>query len=611
MNKKIFIGKTIIGLIVTVIIGALLGTLLMTVAFMIPINQDRFKETFITMEEQASYHNVLDMRNCSYFYSDLPGVLDTATDALMLRTALIDSEGSDLYQAMEMQGFSYYWHGYVVILRMLNVLFNYSQMRFVNFCLQFILVFLFALHLNKIKGIRYSLLFLTSYLLLMPVALFFCLQYSWIFYIAIGASFLLVKNGDFFEQKHRYLYFFVVVGIATSFFDLLTYPLVSWAFPILWWMLCTQKGRSAMENLGLVVRSGFAWIWGYAGMWISKCLIASVVLKRDILKTAIDEMFLRVGVEDYVTWSLRLDAIEKNWVHYKDKVYMLVLIGWMCWFLFKIFTSKIKQDTRYWSFALVGISPLVWYCVLTNHTLIHQFFTYRIFNISVLAILAGMVTMAEGVKEENSRNVRDCVTRVLAVGLVCIVAFIGTCFSREKVTEDNSYCHYREEITVEEGQTLSMTFVPLKSHIVEFGVQFQPLSKEGQIEFSLLDGERLIEKRVLPFSVFDEELLYYFNVDWRLKLKEYTVEMKVCGDDATGKVFLGYGGPDLLAGSGMAELNGQEQIGQLYLGTVYSFCAPPVNKDGIYIYLTWMFALLPAYVLFEKIRLPRKSKIGN
>lgn len=607
MDKKLSIGKTLIGLFLTVIVGTILGTILLTIAFMVPVNQGRYKETFITLDEQASYHNVLDMRNCSYFYSDLPGVLDTATDALMVRTALNASEGTYLFQAMDMQGYSYYWHGYVVILRILNILFNYSEMRFINFILQSMLVLCFSIYLNKIRGMRYTLLFLTSYLLLMPVALFFCMQFSWIFYIAIGASFCLVKWSDFFSQKYRYLYFFVAVGVVTSFFDLLTYPLVSWAFPILWWMLCTEKRKNAIENLGLVVQTGLAWIWGYAGMWIGKWLVGSAVLKKNVLKTAIDEVFLRVGVEDYVTWSLRLDAMEVNWAHYKDKVYLIVLVGWMIWFIFKIITTKIRQDGRVWSLALVGVSPLIWYCVLTNHTIIHHFFTYRIYNISVLAVLGCMVTMVSEVNVKNECNAKECVEKMIAVGLMCIIAFLGTCFSREKVTEDNQYCYYREEITVDVGQTVSMTFIPLKSHVVEFGVQFQPLSEEGWLEFSLYDGETLIEKRELPFDVFDESLLHYFNVDWRLKAKEYTIKLKVCGDEGTGIVFLGYGGPDLLAGSGMAKLDGVEQVGQIYVGTVYSFFALPELKEAVYFYLTWLFVLLSGYGVVEKIRLMKKN----
>lgn len=100
INKKEILKKIII-LPLLLLVGAIAGTVILTIGFAIPVNQSRATETFTTIEGQSSYHSVLEMRNCSYFFSSLPGVLDTATDGLMLKTALNDSEGSCLYQAMD------------------------------------------------------------------------------------------------------------------------------------------------------------------------------------------------------------------------------------------------------------------------------------------------------------------------------------------------------------------------------------------------------------------------------------------------------------------------------------------------------------------------------
>ena len=382
INKKDILNK-IIFLPLLLLIGAVVGTMILTIGFAIPVNQSRAAETFMTIEGQSSYHSVLDMRNCSYFFSSLPGVLDTATDSLMFKTALTDSEGSYLYQAMDMQGYSYYWHGYVAILRVLNLFLNYSDIRFLNFICQFLLVFFFTQYLYKNKGKKYGLLFLSSYLLLMPMALFYCLQFSWIFYIALGASFVLVKHMEFFESKGRYLYLFVFIGLVTCFFDLLTYPLISWAFPVLWWILCQVKEKKVSEYLKNVIFSGFAWIFGYGGMWVLKCIIGSGVLQRNVLKTAIDEVFLRVGAAEQVTWSSRFDAIRLNWEHYTDKFYVLLIALWVGWFIYKVVTVKTVRSTKLPALMLVASSAVVWYFVLTNHTTVHHFFTYNLFLLLV------------------------------------------------------------------------------------------------------------------------------------------------------------------------------------------------------------------------------------
>lgn len=595
INKKEAIKKIII-LPLLLLIGAIAGTVILTIGFAIPVNQNRAAETFTTIEGQSSYHSVLDMRNCSYFFSSLPGVLDTATDGLMFQTALNDSEGSCLYQAMDMKGYSYYWHGYVAILRALNLFLNYSDIRFLNFICQFLLVFFFAQYLYKKKGIKYSLLFFSSYLLLMPMALYYCLQFSWIFYIALGASFLLIKNIDFFEKNARYLYLFVVIGLVTCFFDLLTYPLISWAYPVLWWILCCEKNKKPWEYLKSVVASGLAWIFGYGGMWILKCIIGSWVLKRNVLKTAIDEVFIRVGAAEQVTWSSRFDAIRLNWEHYTDKFYVLLIALWVGWFIYKILTAKTMRSAKFPGLMLVAVSSVVWYFVLTNHTTVHHFFTYRIFNISVVALLGSMVLVSADGKEQKIKFFsKEMWIRAVHILIVCALTFVITWLSRAETTVDNLNRFYQDEYILKEGQTVSMSFVPKMNCVTEFGIQFEPLTEDGFVEFNLMDGEKIVEKREIPFNAFDEELLHYFDVDWILKGKEYTISVKVCGEDAEGILYLGYGGPYLLEGSGAAVCDDKELTGQLLIGTVYSYRNLPQGADFVYVYLTWLFVLLPIY----------------
>ena len=600
IDKKDIISK-IIFLPLLLIIGSIVGTLILTIGFTIPINQSRAAETFLTIEGQSSYHSVLDMRNCSYFFSSLPGVLDTATDGLMLKTALTDSEGSSLYQAMDMHGYSYYWHGYVAILRVLNLFFNYSDIRFLNFILQFLLVFFFAQHLYKKKGSKYGLLFLSSYLLLMPMALYYSLQFSWIFYIALGASFLLIRNINFFERKGRYLYLFVLIGLVTCFFDLLTFPLISWAYPVLWWMLCSEKEKKVFDYLKNVVTSGFAWIFGYGGMWILKCVIGSWILKRNVLKIAMDEVFLRMGATEQVTWSSRFDAIRLNWEHYTDKFYVILIAIWVVWFIYKVVTAKNRFTPKMPALMLVAVSSVVWYFVLTNHTTVHHFFTYRIFNISILALLACMVTVTD---TEEKQKIKICSKamwiRFLQVLIVCVLAFGLTWLSRTETTVDNLVRYYQDEYTLKDGQTVSMNFVPQMNCVTEFGIQFKPLTKDGKVEFRLLNGDKVVEKREIAFNEFDEELLHYFDVDWILRGEEYTISMTVIGENAEGMVYLGYGGPHLLSGSDFARSGETELTGQLLVGTVYSYRALPKGADFIYVYLTWLFVMLPIY--FSMVR---------
>ena len=179
------------------IAGVLLGSCLLTLAFLIPVNRGNQSVSYDIIKKEGWYP-AIPMVSASldtYFHSYLPGVLDGGTDNLMLTTALEPRETNALRAAMDMNGYDYYWHGYVTVLRPLLLIFDYGEIRVLNSMGQLLLVFLLCLALWQKKGIQYALLELTSYFLLMALAMPFSLQYSWVFYIATGCILYLVLGG--------------------------------------------------------------------------------------------------------------------------------------------------------------------------------------------------------------------------------------------------------------------------------------------------------------------------------------------------------------------------------------------------------------------------------
>ena len=249
--------------------GIILGTVLLTVSFLFPTNQKNLEESRALLDKEAWYPAVPELGAGMYFQTFLPGVLDNSSDCIMLYTAMDDSEGSALYRAMDMYSdysgkYSYYWHGYVSILRPLSLFFNYGEIRIINGFLQLLFILILVHFLWNAKGRAYGMLVLSSYLLLMPVALGFSLQYSWVFYITMTASMLLVIKKDFFEKNQRKLFLFLVIGMLTSYFDLLTYPLFTWGVPLILSIIVSTEKKSTMKWLKEVVCTGLMWIIGYA-----------------------------------------------------------------------------------------------------------------------------------------------------------------------------------------------------------------------------------------------------------------------------------------------------------------------------------------------------------
>ena len=110
-----------------------------------------------------------------------------------------------------------YWHGYLLIVKPLLLFFDYQTIRILNLCFQFAVV-IFICVLMKIKGLTHAIIpYIISYLLLMPVALAFSLQFSACFFVFSAGSIiiLLLKN-----RLEKYLvYIFLLLGIATSFWS--------------------------------------------------------------------------------------------------------------------------------------------------------------------------------------------------------------------------------------------------------------------------------------------------------------------------------------------------------------------------------------------------------
>ena len=68
----------------------------------------------------------------------------------------------------------------------------------------------------------------------------------------------------------------------------------------------------------------------------------------------------------------------------------------------------------------------------------------------------------------------------------------------------------------------------------------------------------------------------------------------------------------MLSGSNFATMEGEELSGQLLVGTVYSYRALPQGSDFLYVYLTWLFVVLPVYFgVVSNSKILKKYKLSK
>lgn len=200
-----------------------------------------------------------------------------------------------------------YWHGYQILLRPLLCFFTYSDIRQINMILQLALVFLLVSILAGSKDRIFIIPFGGMYLLLSPISLFSSLQFSPCFYIMMLALIVIFACKDVLNDTRRN-YLFLLTGILTAYFDLLTYPFITLGVPLLA-CLGSAHRRSADDRMGgwkHVFLHTVSWCLGYVGMWSAKWVVTTILTGENIIYDAFVKIKYRSGYfsvrHSYFTW---------------------------------------------------------------------------------------------------------------------------------------------------------------------------------------------------------------------------------------------------------------------------------------------------------------------
>ncbi len=188
------------------------------------------------------------------------------------------------------------------------------------------------------------------------------------------------------------LHMMFVAGILTAYFDWLSIPLVTWGLPMLIFLADLYENN---KNLGFnqyfnkVFQSGIGWCLGYAGMIISKCLIATLVegsgalsffvqrVKADMAKRTVDEFLELIRRLMACVFPLNLKATSGKW--------FLAIIA----LVFILYIIALIMSKKRMSFNLltmcVGIMPFIYYIYLSGHVN-HTHIEFRSMMITFFAV---------------------------------------------------------------------------------------------------------------------------------------------------------------------------------------------------------------------------------
>ena len=374
----------------------LLFTVLMTLVFCIPQN---LLEWHV---ESSNYTYSIQKEWRTYFtFGTDAARVDDGDDNIMINHAIqADPQMNALEAAMSINGYSRYWHGYLVWLRPLLVLYTQGQLRYIYMMIFFMLFGLLfttmALRLKKQTGvpaaIALSIALSACYLTIIPT----CMQYVHVFLIAFVACIVFLRHPEW-SKKHLPL-LFMVIGMVTSFVDFLTAPLLTLGIPLLMHLFMENQEDGVFswkERIWTIFICSALWGIGYLGCWAFKWILSTLVLGSNEFDMAAGKI---------LGYTSKLDA-ESRWVAFEKNIrFYFFDQGVRIYLVFVVPAAAlavriIRHRNRQWYKGLVYLPvcvfPYLWYLVANGHSHFHPFFSHRIQAITSFGLMLLLIDLAK------------------------------------------------------------------------------------------------------------------------------------------------------------------------------------------------------------------------
>lgn len=314
---------------------------------------------------------------------------------------LMDSEGSDGVGRQYVQ----YWFGTAGLVRLLM---QFCGIHGIRKLLRVVVCGLatttMALLLKRL-GPKYALAFGSVLYMIRPWVVAVSLQFAPAISLAMIGMILLLLIKDRSKRERFCPILFAAMGTLTAFFDLLTVPLVSWGLPTVT-MLLLDIRENEKKWLRKLFFLSLCWVFGYAGMHLLKWGLATAVLHKNAFMIAIQQLLFRTDIDGSFSY---VEAVSMNCSAFFGGTAAVVLPAWIIWAAIcfwhhrKCLTGSALAEAgavrtalrEAAPFLLVSISPFLWYRVLTNHSWIHFWMTYRLLAVSMFAWLVILLLLDE------------------------------------------------------------------------------------------------------------------------------------------------------------------------------------------------------------------------
>ena len=345
------------------------------------------------------------------------------TDCIMLQLSIYDEGHSALDQAMNLYrnevgheeewcpglslvdylngsptrlevAYPRYWHGYLVFLKPLLLFTSFNSIRLINAGLQLILLAASLILFAKKGHSKLAFSFAASLPFMFFFSSFASLSLSICMYIMLFEMLLIALFDEKLAKDEGYMTFFLLAGCATAYFDFLTFPLATLAFPLIAFLALNEGGMK--KSYLSILKYSLTWGIGYVFMWASKWIIALIFTGKNTLSDAVNTISARTSsAGDGGRIAGYIKVLKSNLSPFANRAFALLILLLGAIVLVLIIKNGLKK--YFDGFAkripvlLIGLIPFAWYFVASNHSFEHAAFTCRNLAIFVFAIVFALI----------------------------------------------------------------------------------------------------------------------------------------------------------------------------------------------------------------------------
>ena len=264
-------------------------------------------------------------------------------------------------------------------------------------------------YLLYVKGKKkYIIPYIVSYLMIMPIVISCSLQFSTCYYLmSIFSIVILLTDG---KNRLKIEHLFLVFGIATSFFDFLTYPLITFGVPAVFYLILNEEENNTKTVK--IFKLLTVWFIGYVLMWSCKWVIASLLTSENVIAEGLDSVVFRISnvTSDSSAEKITIiKVIQENLTKFLYTPFSLLLFIEIVFYYLKSKKSNITDNNMFIPFIFLALLPLLWYGIIKNHSMIHAYFTNKALMVSSFALTSMLVSSIEnkdyGQKSNSENNI--------------------------------------------------------------------------------------------------------------------------------------------------------------------------------------------------------------